>query len=288
MRKLTYTNTNSVSIVISDILYGTTSITGLGVPGVEIQDKKAPFQDGSTHIDQLFEPREIVVEGTINKDSLIDIYQYRRVMAKAFNPKLGPGTLLYENDNGSWLLQIVTPIGPEFSNRNANDGAQKWMTTFYCYDPYFKNPVETELNLAGEGTVLATNNGDVDCPVEILIVGPITNPKVINNTTGEYLQIIKTLAAGEYVLFYTGFGNKVVYVNSGEVPAIEFPVMGGGLNEGGEIFSEILQYNGMQYLVLTSTFFSLETGVNELELIDAGSNTGMTMNVKYRERFVGV
>jgi len=287
MRKLTYTNPDSVSIVISDILYGTTSVTGLGVPGLEIQDKKAPFQDGSTHIDQLFEPREVVVEGTINKSALTDIYSHRRIMAKALNPKLGPGTLLYENDNGSWLLQNVTPIGPEFANRN-NDGSQKWMTTFYCYDPYFKNPVETELNLSGVGTLSATNNGDVDCPVEILIVGPITNPKVINNTTGEYLQIIKTLAAGEYVLFYTGFGNKVVYVNSGEIPMIEFPVMGGGLNEGGEIFSEILQYNGMQYLSLTSTFFNLDTGVNELELIDAGANSGMTMNVKYRERFVGV
>lgn len=288
MRKLTYTNPAGVSIVLSDAFYGITSVTGLGIPGMDIQEKKAPYQDGSTYIDQLFDTREIVVEGIIGTGLLIDIYRYRRTMAAAFNPKLGPGTLTYENDNGSWYMDAVTPEGPEFANKNANEGAQKWMITFYCYDPYWKNVTEKQSILSGIGTVSVDNLGDVPCPVEFVLQGPITNPTIIDNTTGKFIKLTKTFTASEYAIIYTGFGEKVIYINSGELPVLEFPVSGLPIDEKGIMFSYIESSNGMSYLDLTSEFFTLATGTNEIKLIDGGSNTGMTLTIIYRERYVGV
>jgi len=286
MRRLRYTNPSGVEIILSDAFYGITSAVGLGVPQMTIQEKKAPYQDGSTHIDQLFEPREIVVDGSISTGVLIDIYRYRREMSAAFNPKLGPGTLIYENDNGSWLLEGVTPQGPIFANKNANEGSQKWQITFHCYDPYWKNVNTKEYSLSGEGTLSMTNAGDVPCPIDLVIYGPITNPKVINNTTGEYIQLIKTFSATEIAIISTRFGAKTISILAGEVPLIQFDNYEIIVN--GQALSTRALTNGMQYLNLLSTFFTLDVGANELELIDAGTNTGMSMTVSYRERFVGV
>lgn len=286
MRRLRYTNPSGVEILLSDAFYGIKSATGLGVPQVAIQEKKAPFQDGSTYIDELLEPREIVVEGSINTGVLIDIYRYRREMVAALNPKLGPGTLIYENDNASWLLEGVSPLGPVFPNRNANEGSQKWQITFHCYDPYWKNVNTKEYTLEGEGTVSMSNLGDVSCPIDLVVYGPIQNPKVINNTTGEYIQIIKTFAADEFAIISTRFGAKTISIMSAETPLIEFDDY--EITVDGVALSTITRTNGMQYLNLLSTFFDLAVGANELELIDAGSNTGMSMTVSYRERFLGV
>ena len=286
MRTLTYVNPSGTSIELSDAMYGLMSVTGLGVPDLNLQEKKAPYQDGSTYIDQLFEPREVVCEGSLCVSTNLSIYEKRRVLVNALNPKPGPGNLTYVNDNGNWYLPQVTPQGPIFSNRSINPiETQKYQVTFYAYDPYWKNVNATTANLSGIGTLSLTNNGNVDCPIQITLQGPITNPKIINNTTEEYIRIEKTLASGEWAIIYTGFGQKTLIVNTGTIPVLEFPIE---FSEQGNIFSYITTYNGLQYLDSDSTMFSLDVGVNELELIDEGSNTGMTMAVTYRERFVGV
>jgi hypothetical protein len=288
MQKITYVNPSGTSIELSEPMYGLLSVEGLGVPNLTIQEKKAPFQHGSTYIDQLSEPREIVANGMIGTPRNIDIYAHRRIMANAFNPLLGPGTFIYENDNGSWFLEYVTPQGPIYANRDPRQGSQKWQITFYAYNPFWMDVNAISTSLAGEGTINITNNGDYACPVELVINGPITNPKVINNTTGEYIKIEKTLAAGDYALIYTGFGEHTIYIGTGELPALSFPISGLAIPEKGLALSTIESNNGIQYLDLASTFFQLAVGVNQLELIDEGTNTGMSLDITYRQQYIGV
>lgn len=287
MRKLTYINPNGDSIELFDPLYGITKLEGLGIPNVEIQEKKAPFQDGSTPIDVLFEPREVVVEGIIALDGEANIYQARRDLISTINLKYGPGQLIYSNDDANWMLQAVTPEGPIFNNRSRREGSQKWQTTFYSYDPYWHDVNAIESTLSGTGLLSLTNNGDVECPVEIILQGPITNPEIINNTTGEYIRIVKTFTASDFAIIYTGYGEKVIYIGTGEIPALSFPVSGLGIDAKGIAFSTLEQYNGMGYLDLNSQFIQLAVGANELELIDEGTNSGMSMTVSYRQRYAG-
>ena len=226
MQKITYINPSGTQIELSESLYGTTSVEGLGVPSISIQEKKAPYQNGSTYIDQLADPRDVIVQGMIGKPKNIDIYSHRRIMSNAFNPLLGPGTFVYTNDNGAWFLQAVTPEGPTYPNRDPRQGSQKWQITFHAYNPFWMDVNEITSTLSGTGTINITNNGDYMCPLEMIIHGPITNPKVINNTTGEYIRIARTFVAGEYAIVYTGFGEHVVYIGTGTLPSLSFPLSG--------------------------------------------------------------
>lgn len=53
------------------------------------------------------------------------------------------------------------------------------------------------------GSIQAVNSGNFPAPVVLTIDGPITNPSVLNNTTGEELAFTITLASGESLVIDT-------------------------------------------------------------------------------------
>jgi hypothetical protein len=167
------------------------------------------------------------------------------------------------------------------------EGSQKWTISFYSYNPYWDDVNETQTTLNGTGTLQIVNNGDVQCPMKIIIHGPITNPTVYCIETGQYITMTKDFARTEFSMIYPGFGEKIVYINSGEVPNIQFPVSGLPIDIRGIVFSTLLQYNGIGYLSLGSTFLQLGVGMNTLQLTDSGSHSGMSMQVAYRQRYIG-
>src|SRR5690606_29532291 len=90
-----YTNELGQSIKFSDRPpYVLTKIEGLGDLDADIQTQKAPYQDGETHIDTLFEPRYINMEISIVGENVDDL---RRQLSKIMNPKVN-GVLRYEEE----------------------------------------------------------------------------------------------------------------------------------------------------------------------------------------------
>ena len=69
---------------------------GLGEVEVGIESQKAPYQDGSTYIDNTLENRALSMEGTIiakgNPDALPAA---RRKLQRVLNPKLGEVVIIY-------------------------------------------------------------------------------------------------------------------------------------------------------------------------------------------------
>ena len=141
MRSIKFTASNGSSITFdsSGSEYFITSLEGIDTPTVDSQTQQAPYQDGVTNIDQLFEARDITLEGIIKTPvDLTAINTHRRIMQSVLNPKLGPGTILYTYDSGSKTIQAKC-IACTFANRNMPTPFQTFQIQFECADPYWKS-----------------------------------------------------------------------------------------------------------------------------------------------------
>lgn len=54
------------------------------------------------------------------------------------------------------------------------------------------------------------NEGDIDAPVQIEYVGPAKNPRVTNETTGEYIQVNMEIGEKEKLVIDTREGKETV------------------------------------------------------------------------------
>jgi len=66
-------------------------------------------------------------------------------------------------------------------------------------------PIRFPLRFTGtmtSGDASATNDGNEDAPVKVTFTGPLTSPRLTNQTTGQWVQYNDTLAADEFVVIY--------------------------------------------------------------------------------------
>mgnify|MGYP002411558008 CR=1 FL=1 len=114
---------------------------------------------------------------------------------------------------------------------------------------------------AGRSTrqqTIIQNNGDVETAV---------NPKVINNNTGEFIQVNREVGADEKLIITTEFGNKRVTLKN---------------TVTGE------ETNAFGWIDLDSTFFNLDVGDNLMSYsADSGQETAKVW-IKWRNRYSGV
>jgi hypothetical protein len=252
------------TITLSDAgtsIYGITSLTGLGPAELNIQSQKSPFQDGTTPIDRLFNPREVVLNGiiTVGQNNL-QRYTYRRTMCQYLNAKYGVGSLVYTNTYGAWALTNVEVEGPTFANKNSNEGCQTYQIVFHAHDPYFYDVSSTTVTIT-TGTGI-TNSGDVNAPIKLTITGPCTNPIVTNNTTGYYIKYIGSLSSSQYLVVTTATGNKRVTLYTSGVAS-----------------------NAISSIYSGSTLWGLNLGANSVTR-SADSGTPVT-TVAYYNKYIG-
>lgn len=288
MRSITFLNSLNQTITLDLI----ETIEGLGSAPTVIQEQKAPYQDGTTWIDTLFDVRQLTVTCVMTGiTTLLARDQRKDVLLSVLNPKLGVGVLTYTYDNGARELNCSVEASPIFPNKLYTDARQRYQVTFRAHNPYFIDPntnliamdtesalfevpdatggidmltagIEIAVDLSAPVTVV--NTGQVDAPVQITFYGPATNPKVENQTTGEYIKLNKTLIAGDVVEINTAFGEKTVTITNG-----------------------VTVTNGMAYLDLASTFWSLAQGDNLVRFTDDASTTTARCQLTYKNRYLG-
>jgi phage-related protein len=259
MRSLTYTNPIGGSVQFSRTPFLIESLVGLDLPTIDIQEQKAPFQDGTTPLDQLFQPREVVLAGKIlAPQNLSQIATYRRQILSALNPKAGPGSLLYQNDLRSYLLTavLVDPSDPLFPNKDLTDPYQAFQITFYCHDPYLYDPAPTSVVFGSTASVI--NSGDVEASVTITIPGPCTNPTITNVTSGLAIAYVGSIASG---------ASLVLCTKPGQIRCL----LGG--------------VNSMANIAATSTFWSLVLGTNTIEVTFGSGSPDITL--AYSNKYLG-
>jgi len=245
MEKVTFINSKGQSIELGDdgpfIL---TKIEGTGAVNVNIQSQKSPFQDGETYLGNTLEPRSIPIQIMILGENEIDIASKRHRLLQVFNPKLGPGRLIYEFGNISREIKALSELAPVFldGERDFKETTQPGLIQLYCSNPFFKDLVETKeevaiwrgsfefpLGLIETGIELGYrepslivnvfNQGDVPCGMRIRFraLATVVNPSLFNVNTREYFKINRTMEAGEIITVTTHFQNKRVKLNKNGV-----------------------------------------------------------------------
>jgi phage-related protein len=282
MEQITFINSRDESIVLgNDWPYIVTKIEGTGAVPIDIQTQKSPFQDGVSYIDNVLEPRPISIELMVVAGNQAEMAERRRKLINIFNPKLGPGKLIYELGNIKKEIDAISELAPVFPHAgDFSDVMQPGLIQLFCPSPFWLDVFETskeivtwigglkfplvlptKFSLAGQRTVNIINDGDIETPVIIEIRGTANNPKIANKTTGEFIKINRTLLAGDVLTITTHFGSKGVEING---------------------------TNALHYIDLASTFFNLHPGDNVIEFSSESVNDDAGVKISFKRRYVGV
>lgn len=285
MRKLTFTNSKDESIVLGYYTnYLINSVDGLGEVDAEVDTVQAPYVDGASYIDTMLSMRSISIEGTFRQLNSPELYTNRRNLQHVFNPKLGLGTLKYEDEGLVRVIDAVADGSPAFADRG-EEKFQKFQINLLCPDPYWRDPNQVsraltaykgyftlpfklpfKLGKQGDRTTLI-NDGDVPAPVSIDLQGPATNPQIRNATTGEFIKINTSIAADEILHIDTTPRHKRIEIYRGDIAL-----------------------NGFGYFDYAggATFWQLEPGENDVEYYADSGNRDGVVAVAWSNRYVGI
>ena len=141
MEKLVYTNTNGESLVFSNAKPFILS-TKDGFSSVEniITSQKNFGQDGETFVSHNLATRNISFGGTIVAQDKSTLLSHRRSLVRVFNPKLA-GTLCYENDNGSYEIDVIPEFAPVIGENDLQGfrNMKPYNVTLKALDPYWSD-----------------------------------------------------------------------------------------------------------------------------------------------------
>ena len=211
-------------------------IEGLGIPETTSEITQAPLQDGSDIHGILLENRIIRLETTIRAKDRISLYELRRKILRVINPrtynvkskKRGELLLFYTNDYKTYRIYAHIEDSIDFKDRFKNN--DKAEIIFTAHDPYLldeentkliikkfsgglKFPLKLKTRFANVGYKRDyDNDSDTDLPVKIKYFGPVTNPKITNETTGEAIKVNKTLEQGDVLEINTKDGEQTVNI----------------------------------------------------------------------------
>ena len=279
---------NNVGGDAEDILLS--HIEGLGHPGATSQKSQGVAQDGSNAEDALLDNRVVKVDITIRTKSREKLYELRRKIYRIINPKTynsstgkrGELLLYYTNDYKKYRIYARVEDSVDFNARFMNH--DKATISFLCIDPYWldEEGIDIDIKSVRGGlkfslelpTTFATvsfykeieNVGDVEAPVQIEYTGPASNPRVTNETTGEYIQVNMDIGEKEKLIIDTREGKETVnLITPHEIKDV---------------------YNKID---LNSTFFKLIVGKNLIKYSsDAETSKDSVKIVDYSNKYVGV
>lgn len=283
MQEIIITNLNGESLTLSNQApYFLETLEGAGEVPVAIESQKAPYQDGSTYIDNTLENRAISIEGMIiTKIDPAFVLEARRKMQRVLNPKLGEVTITYHQRDQVREIKGLAETTPVFPGGQGSKGLyyQKFLLHLLCHQPFwldtyfesremsylmggiqFKLSLPTGFSSRGFKRK-AVNKGDVATPVTIEFKGPAVNPTVTNETTGEFIMVNRELEEEDILSISTAFGEKYVRIN-------------------GE--------NAFHYIDLDSIFWQLQSGNNILSYASNNDSIKTRVVVKWKNRYVGL
>ena len=246
-------------------------------------------QHGNTPIDALMEPYEGEFVFIIKTSYLQpqQIAEERRKITNICNPLNGKVEMTVTlNDDSVFNRDITFVTAPQFPTglENRNKDWQKVQLLYSANNPFWY--AETEIIESFQGVTplftfpftmstaspvvfgnvipsnIATNQGHVQAPVVIEIKGACVNPRIENETTGEFIAFKNlTMTANDVLVIDTTFGQKKVELN------------------GENIFNK---------LDFASTFFNLQIGDNSIDFTDETGSTNTTIHFFYKNLYITI
>jgi hypothetical protein len=260
-----------------------------GGEGANMISTKSWNQHGSTPINALMDEYDgeitfVIRTSFMNPQQIAD---ERRKITNVCNPLNGEIEMeVFLNDGSVFQRDITFTSAPFFpigiNNRNAQ--WQKVQLSYTANNPfwYAENEIietfqgviplfEFPFTMSPENQIvfgnmipsnIAINEGQVKAPVVIEIRGACVNPRIENQTTGEFISFRNlTMEHDDVLVIDTTFGQKKVELN--------------GVN----VFNK---------LDFASTFFNLEIGENAIDFRDETGTTETTIHFIYRNLYITI
>lgn len=190
--------------------------------------------------------------------------------------------IYYTNNYKKYRIYGKVEDSVDFNSRKRNHDTTT--ISFCCQDPYWldeegedidiksiKGGLKFPLVLPNRFALVSfykeiENKGDVEAPVQIEYIGPALNPRVTNETTGEYIQVNMEIGEKEKLVIDTREGKETVNLIKP--------------NETVDVYNKI---------DLNSTFFKLIIGKNLIKYSSdtEGAKDKVTI-IDYTNKYVGV
>lgn len=279
---------SNVGNIEEDILLS--HIEGLGHPGATSQKSQGVNQDGCNSEDSLLDPRVLQLQVTIRTKNRQKLYELRRRIMRLINPKTynqatkkrGELLIYYENDFKKYRIYGKVEDSAEFNDRKNN--YDKATISFYCQDPYWLDEkgqnidiksvtggLKFPIMLPNHFSLISfykeiENEGDVEAPIQIEYTGPAMNPRISNETTGEFIQVNMEIDKKEKLVIDTREGKETVNLITP--------------HETIDVYNKI---------DLNSTFFKLIVGKNLIKYSSDIEGAKDRVTIKdYSNKYVGV
>lgn len=270
------------------------SITGLGVPRVTNLTQRGPSQNGATYLGFRYQERviQMVLDGL--GDDEATMHDRRAALAQLFGPSNTLMQLRYSvPPDKQYQFDAYVSIPPDFTTSGRVGYRQQTVVELRCPDPTAYDPtgIGVGFSISGGGTgwtlnsnwaltatgwtfgtsslnqtqVVSMNaiNAAESFPV-ITMIGPITNPKIVNGATG-------------IVLDFNGYS-----IGSGTAWVIDTRYASKSVMEGTTSQAYKLSEDS------SITTFSLIPGDNPLTVTGTSISAVTQVSVQYYNRFTGV
>ena len=279
---INFVNSISEEFPIEPPNYLLLGFEGFEQPSTDIQMSKAPYQDGKTLIDDIFDERLITLTFAIFGDTQQEIFDRRALVNQKFNSRLGIGTLIFNQVNGNtYYLDVITKsinFTKSIESSYTIAVIQLIAPNPFWYDPTqierimvgfsggFSFPFSLPVSFGTVGTQLTiSNSGNIETPVLIYFYGEVVNPVIQNLTTEEEISIIQTIPDDDILIINTAFGEKSVMILS-----------------GGEYI------NAFEYVDPDSVFWKLKPSDNVVRYTVSSEGENAQCRIYYYNRFSGV
>lgn len=262
--------------------YTLQKIEGIEKIGVTDKTKKQVRQDGEVYLYSDFEKRQIIINFIVKGQDYDQYLEARNRIIQHCNPK-EEMILIYTNEGVKRSIKCKAESTPDMPINGFRKvvGAE---VILVAYHPFWEDvdiiineisvwtggmtfPLTLPFSLKqkGDPQIDIFIEGHVETPVEIIFHGPADEPTVTNLTTGEFIKINRPLTSDETLFINTAFGQKTV-----------------------EVEANGIRQNAFNYIDLNSTFFNLQPGDNLIEYTAGGEVTPQGVEIRYKNRYLGV
>lgn len=231
-----------------------------GLDSAEVRENLADRTelDGAIQGPQYYGRRPIVLTGAIPATSTIVRNEMMARIKRASNAMRANATLTWTPDGGEQLFATIRRQAPL---RITGAWLKKFQIPLVAADArLYATTIQTGTIVpGGAGTVTLTNNGDGEAPLTATIFGPIENPTLTNEATGQSINLTYKLAKGEKLVL--DFLARTIK-------------LAGTTNK----------YSALNFA--TSTWWLIQPGENKIKLAQKSYEKGAEVEFSFRDAWV--
>jgi hypothetical protein len=248
---------------------------GFGLAPLHRITTRGPLQDGDSDIDFRLDPRVLQLPLMVVNTSTTPRYQHyeiREKLLQIFRPQ-NSGVLAIQRTGGPTKNRKINVrvLGGLSFDVEPDSWHVRTVVQLRASDPtWYDDSVSNSLTVPQANFGVAqnvTNDGNWNTFPIITIAGPVTNFKITNNTTGQFIELTGTIASGvsNVVKIDLSYGKKTVTNNS----------------TGANLISTVTPASNL-------ATWSLQPGVNSITMTGTGLTAGTSVTMTWFDRFTGI